>query len=69
MKTDLRRHTALINELSELFPAKTHGPEVPLDRIRYENGQRSVVEFLLHELEVQERTADELTMQVLGAPE
>ncbi len=54
MRTDLRKHRALIAELDELFPLKNPGLHASLDQIRHDSGKREVVEFLLRELALQE---------------
>lgn len=66
MNIDIRRHKDLIEILDSLYPLKAFGPEVPLDLIRFESGQRSVVEMLKNELRYQEERADEFQAQVLG---
>ncbi len=66
MNIDIRRHKDLIELLDALYPRKAYGPEVPLDIIRYESGQRSVVEMLQNELRYQEERADEFQAKVLG---
>jgi len=69
MNIDIRRHKDLIELLDTLYPRKTFGPEVPVDLIRFECGQRSVVEMLKNELRYQEERADEFQAQVLGNPD
>uniref|UniRef100_A0A6M3XSM4 Uncharacterized protein n=1 Tax=viral metagenome TaxID=1070528 RepID=A0A6M3XSM4_9ZZZZ len=66
MNIDIRRHKDLIELLDTLYPRKTYGHDVPVDLIRFESGQRSVVEMLQNELRYQEERADEFQAQVLG---
>lgn len=66
MNIDIRRHKDLIEILDSLYPRKAYPHDVPLDLIRFESGQRSVVEMLKNELRYQEERADEFQAQVLG---
>ncbi|WP_019406196.1 hypothetical protein [Stutzerimonas stutzeri] len=69
MNIDIRRHKDLIELLDTLYPRKTYGHDASVDLIRFECGQRSVVEMLQNELRYQEERADEFQAQVLGNPD
>lgn len=62
MQTDLRRHIDLIAELDALFPLRHFDAATPIDTVRYQSGERNVVEFLKRELLEQDQRG------VLGNP-
>lgn len=66
LRADLRKHKDLIDELDQLFPLRNFSPTDTLDRIRYNSGQREVVELLKRELADQEKQSNSLSIQVLG---
>lgn len=68
MNTDLRRHRDLILELDSLFPLKHFAMTTPIDQVRWESGERAVVEFLLRELKHQEEEATIQGTEVLRPP-
>lgn len=35
-----------LHVLKDMFPVVVHGPTVPVDNIRYYNGQQSVIEYI-----------------------
>lgn len=65
MKTDLRRHKDLIAELDSLFPLRHFSMTTPIEQVRWESGERAVVEFLIRELRHQEEEATSNGMEVL----
>jgi len=44
-------HRALINTLQEQFPPVTPSPDDSIEKIMYRSGQRSVVEWLINQLD------------------
>lgn len=68
MNIDLLPHKALIKALADLYPLRTPDWKTPLDQIRYESGQRSVVDRLLEVLQDQEETSVATQHSVLGIP-
>lgn len=64
MNIDLRRHKDLIAELDRLFPLKHFSMLAPIDQVRWESGERAVVELLIRELKRQEEDSTTFGLEV-----